>query len=178
VQRLRAIHAQTAGSEAMGRAVGAREQAQASPRGAAAMLGRTAKLVARTLAGERAPLAACSITNVPGPQGPLYLCGARMSYFSAMLPISDGLGLAFAVTSYDGRIIISPTSCRELMPDPERFAQCLRDSFQQLLALAPPSPRVARPRKAAAAKAARAPKVAAKLPAAVRADRSRPRPKA
>ena len=137
VQRLRAIHAQTSGAAAMGRAVGAREQADATPRGPAAMLSRTARLVTRTLAGGRAPLAACSITNVPGPQAPLYLCGARMSYFSAMLPISDGLGLAFAVTSYDGKIVISPTSCRELMPDPERFAQCLRDAFQDLLALAP-----------------------------------------
>jgi hypothetical protein len=161
----------------MGRAVGAREQSEASPRGAAAMLGRTAKLVARTLAGERAPLAACSITNVPGPQGPLYLCGARMSYFSAMLPISDGLGLAFAVTSYDGRIIISPTSCRELMPDPERFAQCLRDSFQELLALSPtppPAPTPARGPRTRKPLAAKAPRPAA----SARADRGRPRPKA
>lgn len=155
VQRLRVIHAQTSGSEAMGHAVGAREQSASAPQGAAAMLSRTARLVTRTLAGERSPLAACSITNVPGPQAPLYLCGARMSYFSAMLPISDGMGLAFAVTSYDGRIIISPTSCRELMPDPERFAQCLRDSFQELLALAPvavaprPAARRAAPRAAA-----------------------------
>ena len=67
---------------------------------------------------------------------PLYLCGARMTYFSAIMPIADGMGLVFAVTSYDGRIIISPTSCRELMPDPEVFAQCVRDSFQELLAAA------------------------------------------
>ena len=67
---------------------------------------------------------------------PLYLYGARMTYFSAIMPIADGMGLVFAVTSYDGRIIISPTSCRELMPDPEVFAQCLRDSFQELLAAA------------------------------------------
>ena len=59
-----------------------------------------------------------------------------MTYFSAILPISDGLGLAFAVTRYDGRVVISPTSCRELMPDPELFALCLRDSFQEYLALA------------------------------------------
>jgi diacylglycerol O-acyltransferase / wax synthase len=44
-----------------------------------------------------------------------------------------------AVTSYDGRLVISPTSCRELMPDPERFAQDLRDSFQALLARVPAS---------------------------------------
>ncbi len=133
VQRLHRIHQQTSGSRAS--AVGAREQSRT--RGATAMLGRTAQQVARALAGRRAPLAACSITNVPGPQGPLYLCGARMTYFSAMLPVHDGMGLSFAVTSHDGRLIISPTSCRELMPDPEAFAQALRDSFQELLALAP-----------------------------------------
>jgi diacylglycerol O-acyltransferase / wax synthase len=144
VDRLRSIHRQTAGSPAMKTAVGAREQADHQRRGAAAMLGRTAKLVAHALAGEGAPLAACSITNVPGPKGPMYLCGARMSYFSAMLPISDGLGLSFAVTSYDDRLVISPTSCRELMPDPERFAQNLRNSFQDLLARVPASAR--RPR--------------------------------
>ena len=64
---------------------------------------------------------------------PLYLNGARMSYFSAIMPIYDGMGLVFAVTSYDGRVVISPTSCREQMPDPEFFAQCLRESFQEYL---------------------------------------------
>jgi diacylglycerol O-acyltransferase len=58
-----------------------------------------------------------------------------MTYFSAIMPISDGMGLVFAVTSYDGKIIISPTSCREQIPDPEFFALCVRESFQEYLAL-------------------------------------------
>jgi len=86
--------------------------------------------------GQRAPLASCTITNVPGPAIPLYLNGARMTYFSAIMPISDGMGLVFAITSYDGRIIISPTSCREQIPDPEFFALCIRESFQEYLELA------------------------------------------
>jgi diacylglycerol O-acyltransferase / wax synthase len=65
----------------------------------------------------------------------MYLCGARLTYFSAILPITDGMGLVFAVTSYDGRLNISPTSCRELMPDPAQFALDLRESFQELWAL-------------------------------------------
>ena len=77
-----------------------------------------------------------TLAHLPAPTQPMFLCGARLSYFSAILPISDGLGLAFAVTRYDGRLVISPTSCRELMPDPQAFAQCLRDSFQEYLALA------------------------------------------
>ena len=85
------------------------------------------------------PLPCCTITNVPAPAAPLFLIGARMTYFSAILPISDGMGLVFAVTRYDGRIVVSPTSCRELMPDPQTFTQCLRDSFQEYLSLARPA---------------------------------------
>ncbi len=98
-----------------------------------------------------APAASCTIANVAGPSAPLYLNGARMTYLSAIMPISDGMGLVFAVTSYDGRIVISPTSCRELVPDPEAFTQQLRDSFQQYLALA----RAAQAAKAGAARSAR-----------------------
>jgi WS/DGAT/MGAT family acyltransferase len=142
--RLRAIHAQTSASESLARAVGARELVDPALYAPAATLALAGRLMGRAAAslGRHAPLANCSISNVPGPSTPLYLCGARLTYFSAMLPISDGMGLVLAVTHLEGQIIISPTSCRELMPDPERFAQCLRDSFQECLALAQAAPRV------------------------------------
>ena len=138
VRRLAFIKAQTAGSELMSRAIGARELTDIGTHAPAATLALTGKLLGRALlgAGRRAPLANCAITNVPGPTAPLYLNGARMTYFSAIMPINDGLGLVFAVTSYDGKIIVSPTSCREQMPDPEVFAQCVRDCFQDYLAVA------------------------------------------
>jgi WS/DGAT/MGAT family acyltransferase len=151
VERLAHIHAQTSSSEVIARAVGARELTEAGLHAPAATLALTGKWLGRAAYGiaRRAPQAHCTITNVPGPGEPLYLCGARMTYFSAIMPISDGNGLVFAVTSYDDRIVISPTSCRELMPDPAHFAQCVRDSFQELLALARPKPRAPRPRRAA-----------------------------
>ena len=135
VQRLVHIQAQTSSSELITRAAGARQPAEAGNM-MDSMMNR------RALPASRAPAAHCTITHVPGPQQPLYLCGARLTYFSAIMPISDGNGLVFAVTSYDGRLVISPTSCRELMPDPAVFAQCLRDSFQEYLALTlmPPQP--------------------------------------
>ncbi len=149
VARLAFVHRQTASSEAMARAIGARELTDLATHAPASTLALTGKTLGTALlgAGRRAPLANCAITNVPGPSTPLYLNGARMTYFSAIMPINDGLGLVFAVTSYDGRIMISPTSCREQMPDPEAFAQCLRDSFQEYLAAARSRP--ARPRKKA-----------------------------
>jgi WS/DGAT/MGAT family acyltransferase len=151
VERLRFVHEQTAASET----------AALERQAPAATLALTSKLLGRVArgVGRRAPLANCTITNVPGPRQAQYLCGARMTYFSALMPIADGMGLVFAVTSYDGQIVISPTSCRELMPDPEAFAQCIRDSFQEALAAARPArparkpPRKAAPRASASGRA-------------------------
>jgi len=95
---------------------------------------------ARALGGRGAGPVACTFTLLQAPSEAWYLAGARMTYLSALLPISDGEGLAFAITLYDGRVVISPTSCRELMPDPQVFTQGIRDSFQQLLAQAGKAP--------------------------------------
>ena len=121
LQRLQAVHAQAG---------------QPLVPAAALPLRRRLANQASLLLGPPAPAGHCSLTLLPAPSVPLYLCGARMSYFSALLPIVDGLGLAFAVTRYDGRVVISPTACRELLPDPDSLALCLRDSFQDYLALA------------------------------------------
>jgi hypothetical protein len=64
------------------------------------------------------------------------------------MPISDGMGLVFSVTSYSEMIVISFTGCYEQLPDPEIIAQCLRDSFQEYLALLCPAAR-RKPRPAA-----------------------------
>jgi hypothetical protein len=138
VRRLRSIRKHTANAEEIEQAVGAKELTDVTKHAPAATLAISARLLAGSAlgVGQRAPLASCTVTNVPGPSIPLYLNGARMTYFSAIMPISDGMGLVFAVTSYDGRIIISPTSCREQIPDPEFFALCIRESFQEYFELA------------------------------------------
>jgi len=107
----------------------------------AAGLALRARWLVRALGGRGAGPVACTFTTLPAPAEPWYLAGARMTYLSALLPISDGQGLAFAITRVDGRVVISPTSCRELVPDPQVFTQCIRDSFQQLLARAGTVPR-------------------------------------
>ncbi len=166
-ERLAFIHAQTGASDTVARAVAVRELGDIEAHIPAATLALTSKMLglAALGIGRRRALANCSITNVPGPAIPLYLCGARMTYFSAIMPITDGMGLAFAVTSYDGQLVISPTSCRELLPDPELFAQCLRESFQDALARAMPAKSPCPARRAAATKHATKPtaKPSAKL---------------
>ncbi len=160
-ERLAFIHAQSGASDTVARAIAVRAATDGEAHIPAATLALTSKMLglASLGIGRRRPLANCSIANVPGPAAPLYLCGARMTYFSAIMPITDGMGLAFAVTSYDGQLIISPTSCRDLMPDPDAFAQCLRESFQEALAAAARQKK-ARPTRHTAAKKT----VAAKSP--------------
>ncbi len=158
LRRMAFIRDQTAVSRAGGQTLGARELSGSDHHKTPTPLAPVGLLrgLARVLGSRHAPSASCTITNVPGPSAPLYLNGARMTFFSAIMPISDGMGLVFAVTTYDGRVVISPTSCRELIPDPEAFTQHLRDCFQDYLAMAtpaepPPSKRTrsARPRASA-----------------------------
>ncbi|MCW2312543.1 wax ester/triacylglycerol synthase family O-acyltransferase [Rhodoferax antarcticus] len=86
---------------------------------------------------KHAPLANCSITHLPGPTVALYLLGAQLTYLSAIMPTADGMGLVFSVTSYNDMLVISLTGCDEQLPEPEVFAQCLCDSFQEYRALLP-----------------------------------------
>jgi WS/DGAT/MGAT family acyltransferase len=155
LERLRRIVRHTAAERRRATAPrAARKATQPEPHAPAAVLGIAARALraAAPAAGRGITIANCTIVNAPGPSAPLYLQGARMSYFSAMTPIADGLGLTIAVTSYDGRVLVSPTACREQLPDPERFAQDIRDCFEEYLAL---SRRPATPARRPARSAAR-----------------------
>ena len=78
------------------------------------------------------PSANCVVTNVPGPRNPLYFAGAKLITMFGMGPIGDGLGLMHPVTSYVDELVIAVTSCREMLPDPAVYTQCLQDSFDEL----------------------------------------------
>jgi diacylglycerol O-acyltransferase / wax synthase len=77
-----------------------------------------------------------TVTNVPGPREPLYLCGAQQVLSAGAGPIIDGMGLIHIVSSYCDDFSISITACRELLPDPETYGDCLVESFDELLARA------------------------------------------
>ncbi len=76
------------------------------------------------------------ISNIPGPQMPIYLAGARAHMLMGMGPLMDLLGLFHAVLSCAGRITINFVSCREIMPDPEFYKACLHESYEELLGAA------------------------------------------
>ena len=136
VRRLAALHRQISSPSTPSEARALQLQQAEDDDTPAAGLALSTRLLGHTGLGRGQAPVACTITPLKGPDQPWFLAGARMTYLSALLPIRDGQGLVFAVTVYDGRVVISPTSCRELMPDPQAFTQCVRDSFQEMLALA------------------------------------------
>lgn len=179
VQRLAAIQKASMASSARVQALSAKELSTMAAQVPSMAFASTSKMLrsASAVQGEWAPLANCSITNIPGSSEALYLQGAKLSYLSAIMPIHDGMGLVFSVTGYGNTIVVSFTACAEQVPDPEVLAQCIRDSFQEYLALAravqAKTPRAARRTavKSRAAVSARRPRVArGKTPSAANAQ--------
>jgi len=76
------------------------------------------------------------VSNVAGFQQPLYFCGAEMVSMYGMGPIIDQAGLFHAVFSYNGKITFTFTACRDMLPDPEFYAACIQESFDELKAAA------------------------------------------
>jgi hypothetical protein len=77
------------------------------------------------------------ISNVPGPQTPLYLAGARMLNYYPVSVVTDGQGLNMTVQSYLGNLDFGLISCRELMPDLWNLMDYLEDSLAELASAAP-----------------------------------------
>jgi diacylglycerol O-acyltransferase len=79
------------------------------------------------------PLCNTTVSNVRGPNVPLYLAGAKLQIF---LPVSiafDGIGLNMTGFSYNGALWVCFVSCRNMLPDPRFFRQCLIESFAEIL---------------------------------------------
>jgi WS/DGAT/MGAT family acyltransferase len=76
------------------------------------------------------------VTNVPGPQLPLYLQGARLRAIYPQAPLLDGMGLAIGLVSYDGRIHWGFVSDPDLVPDAEVFVDFVSRSLRRLGELA------------------------------------------
>jgi diacylglycerol O-acyltransferase len=74
-----------------------------------------------------------NVTNVPGPQSPLYAAGARMVETYPVHPLLPGHALAFGVTSYDGSVFYGITADRDLVPDADVLGQCLTEALDELL---------------------------------------------
>jgi WS/DGAT/MGAT family acyltransferase len=73
-----------------------------------------------------------TITNVPGPQNPLYLRGQKIVSIFGLTPVLDGFGLIIAAFSYNGLVSITTTSDAKTMPDADKFSRYIRDAANEL----------------------------------------------
>ena len=80
------------------------------------------------------------ISNVPGPNYPLYSAGAKLEHFYPVSALADGQGLNMTVQSYNGNLDFGFIACRDLVPDLSVMTDLLRESMDELLALCDPEP--------------------------------------
>jgi WS/DGAT/MGAT family acyltransferase len=73
------------------------------------------------------------VSNVRGPDVPMYLAGAKMVAFAPVSVAFNGMGLNVTGFSYHGKLWVSAVACREMMPDPGFFGECLETSFMDLV---------------------------------------------
>jgi WS/DGAT/MGAT family acyltransferase len=99
------------------------------------LLSALASLYGRTrLANAIPPIANLVISNVPGPQVPLYLAGARMRTYWPLSIVEHGLGLNITVESYSGSLDFGLVACRQSIPDLDALAAAMSDAFEELRA--------------------------------------------
>jgi len=72
------------------------------------------------------------VTNVPGPQVPLYAAGARMLEMFPVVPLAKGQALSIGLTSYDGGVFYGFNADRDAMGDVEALAGMIPESLDEL----------------------------------------------
>ncbi len=115
------------------------------------LMSRAARLYGRARLAERIPVIAnLVISNVPGPQFPLYLAGARMERYNPVSIVVHGLALNITIQSYDGKLEFGLVGCARAVAAIAELAHDIEDEFDRLvLAMAEPAPPQAAPDAAA-----------------------------
>jgi uncharacterized protein DUF1298 len=96
-----------------------------------------------SLAATGRPIWNLVVSNVPGPQFPLYLAGARLVANYPVSVITDGLGLNITVMSYCGHLDFGIVADREQMRDVWSLIEWLRESLAELMPAGAGQPAVA-----------------------------------
>ncbi|HEU0132652.1 MAG TPA: wax ester/triacylglycerol synthase family O-acyltransferase [Mycobacteriales bacterium] len=90
-------------------------------------------LGARVAAGLSRRLFNVVVTNVPGPQIPLYAAGAEMREVFPVVPLAKGQAVSIGLTSYNGGVYYGLNADRDAMPDVDVLAQCIEEALAELV---------------------------------------------
>jgi WS/DGAT/MGAT family acyltransferase len=128
VARLDIVREELKGLKSGGQAVGAQVLTQLSGFAPATVMGQASRVMARQRFFN------VVVTNVPGPQIPLYLAGKRLSDTFPMVPLAKNQSLGIALLSYAGHINFGLVGDYDLMWDLDSFAEDIRESLSELAA--------------------------------------------
>jgi WS/DGAT/MGAT family acyltransferase len=133
VERLHTISQGTEGAKEQEKAIGAETLMNWAEFAAPAVAARAARLYSNMkLADRHRPLFNVTISNVPGPNFPLYSAGSRMVAMYPMGPIADGGGLNITVMSYMGTMFFGLVACADTVPDVWDIAGALQSALDEL----------------------------------------------
>ena len=79
--------------------------------------------------------ASAVLTNVPGPQQPLYLAGSKMKEMMFWVPQNGNVGLGISILSYNGKVMFGLISDRRLVAMPSKIISRFKGEFEKLLYL-------------------------------------------
>jgi diacylglycerol O-acyltransferase len=128
VARLDIVREELKGLKSGGQAVGAQVLTELSGFAPSTVMGQASRVMARQRFFN------VVITNVPGPQQPLYVAGRRMIDPFPMVPLAKNQGLGVALLSYAGRINFGLVGDYDLMWDLDDFANDVQESLAELAA--------------------------------------------
>jgi WS/DGAT/MGAT family acyltransferase len=130
LERFRIVHEAMAGLKESGQAVGAEVITRLAGFAAPTVLNQAARLQSRQR------LFNLTVTNVPGPQFPLFLQGRRLRSFFPQVPLALNTALGIAIMSYDGKVGFGLLGDYDALPELDDMAGDLRDEIAALAAAA------------------------------------------
>ena len=141
MERLDAIREGTKGAKEEHNALGADMLVNWAEHATPNVFAAAARLYSRMrLADRHRPIANLIVSNVPGPDFPLYLAGAEMVAGFPLGPVLDGIGVNITIMSYRGVLYWGIISCPETMPKVWQLAADVPIALDELLAAAGEAP--------------------------------------
>lgn len=134
VARLKSLRAQSTESKEKVKAMGGKrfnELTNIVPGSLLALVFRNAMRYG--LFAKVSPLANCLISSVPGSPTRISFGDNELVYMNGSPPIMDGCGLIFGILGYDKDVIISMTSCKQMVPDKAFMLSCLQKAYDDLV---------------------------------------------
>jgi diacylglycerol O-acyltransferase / wax synthase len=134
VERLMAIRETTKGAKEERNAVGARLLLDWAEIPAPNLFAQAARMYSRSRLVERMPVIHnLVVSNVPGPDFPLYFAGGKLEVLHPLGPVFDGAGVNITVLSYLDRVGFGIMACKDLVPRPFEIADAADEATAELL---------------------------------------------